>query len=242
MGLATIPVDPALPTLVAPTPVTLDLPDGPPADPEAELDRQVDTYVALGIPEVLGQDEATFRAAVEPLRQVLPKGGAVPGVSGDDGIGFVLVVPVDVNDAVPAMRRGDRRGVSVIGPDEAAGYRPLPDVDVPPGFAYLLTGIDTGSEFCGVPPEQALVAVRERSRTPVTLTEGVALVIVRPDMLRPGRCFSLMGSRAADQRVPAIWISRNRPKLGWCWDRNPHTWLGAASAQARLGIASGAAQ
>ena len=37
-----------------------------------------------------------------------------------------------------------------------------------------------------------------------------------------------------DQRVPAFWISEGRPKLGWCWDRNPHTWLGTASCATRL--------
>jgi hypothetical protein len=42
-----------------------------------------------------------------------------------------------------------------------------------------------------------------------------------------------MGSRAGNQRVPAVWISERRPKVGWCWDRNPHTWLGAASAGGR---------
>jgi hypothetical protein len=35
--------------------------------------------------------------------------------------------------------------------------------------------------------------------------------------------------------VPAVWISERRAKLGWCWDRNPHTWLGAASATGRVG-------
>jgi len=36
-----------------------------------------------------------------------------------------------------------------------------------------------------------------------------------------------------DVAGPAIWISRGAPKLGWCWQRNPHTWLGMASAGAR---------
>nr|WP_157857446.1 DUF5701 family protein [Streptomyces yerevanensis] len=36
--------------------------------------------------------------------------------------------------------------------------------------------------------------------------------------------------RSGDRRVPAIWISQKTPKLGWCWEGNPHTWLGMASA------------
>jgi hypothetical protein len=122
----------------------------------------------------------------------------------------------------------------VIDDAEMAGYLPLPDLALPTG-PYLLHGVDTGSEFCGITPESALRTVRERDRTPLTIAEGLALVTVRPDMLRSNRCFSLMASRAGNQRVPAVWISERRAKLGWCWDRNPHTWLGAASATGRVG-------
>src|SRR5699024_5277954 len=98
----------------------------------------------------------------------------------------------------------------------------------------LLTGIDTGGRFLNVTPADALNTIRGEGRTPLTLAEGLALVTVRPDMLRPGRCFSLAGSRTgSNQRVPAVWISQRQPKLGWCWDRNPHTWLGTASALRR---------
>ena len=148
---------------------------------------------------------------------------------------FVLVLPgLDLNDVAPAMRRGSRLGVSVIDRDEAPTYRPLPDVEVP-AEPYLLWGVDTGSELCNVRPEDALVTITGRGRTPLTIDEGVALVVVRPDMLRPNKCFSLLASRTGtNQRVPAVWISERRAKLGWCWDRNPHTWLGAASAADRL--------
>ncbi|QIZ36462.1 DUF5701 family protein [Saccharopolyspora sp. ASAGF58] len=48
-----------------------------------------------------------------------------------------------------------------------------------------------------------------------------------------GKCFSVGGSRCGDRRVAAIWISQNAPKLGWCWEDNPHTWPGTASPAAR---------
>ena len=151
-------------------------------------------------------------------------------------VDFLLVLRLpDVNDAVPAMRRGARLGVSVIDREELSTYRPVDGIEVPDVDAFLLTGIDVGSEFLNVRPEQALVTIRERGRTPLTIAEGVALATVRPDRLRPTRCWSLMGSRTGtNQRVPAVWISERRAKLGWCWDRNPHTWLGAASATARV--------
>ena len=43
--------------------------------------------------------------------------------------------------------------------------------------------------------------------------------------------------RPGDQRVPSIWFSRGAPRLGWCWDRNVHTWLGSASVGRRVSAA-----
>ena len=216
----------------------------PTADAEAEFDRQLQAYIELGFPDLTGRTTQEFRAALAPLSaQVRGIDVAAPGQAGSDTGDYVPFVVVlgpdlyDVNDAVPAMRRGTARGVSVIGRDEAAAYGPIDGVEVPTGFAYVLRDIDTGSEFCGVRPEEALTTVTGRDRTPLTIGEGVALVIVRPDILRPNKCFSLMASRAGNQRVPAIWISERRPKLGWCWNRNPHPWLGAASAAERGPVA-----
>lgn len=226
------PVRADLPTLTAATP---DLPYDPAATPAAELERQVSVYLASGFAELLGLDEPGFRRLVAPAVAAAEASRSADedGVPPEDHLPALLVLDVDVNDAVPAMRRGPRAGVSVLGRDEAARYRPLPDLTVPPA-PYLLAGVDTGTEFCGTRPQDALVTLRERGRTPLTLAEGVALVVVRPDLLRPNRCFSLLGSRAGDQRVPAVWISERRAKLGWCWDGNPHTWLGAASARTRV--------
>jgi hypothetical protein len=56
----------------------------------------------------------------------------------------------------------------------------------------------------------------------------------QPEVIARNRGFSMAGSRRGDQRVPAFWISEGRPKLGWCWDRNPHTRLGTASCSGRI--------
>ncbi|QDB80744.1 hypothetical protein FE251_07520 [Georgenia wutianyii] len=188
------------------------------------------TYVELGFPALLGTDEDGLRALVEPLRAQLPPAGAPTSVPPEDHVPFVLVLALErPGDAVPAMRLGRRGGVSLIDDDELATYRPV--VDVPDGPAHLVRDVDTGTRFLGVTPESATETIRAEGRRPLTVAEGLALVVVRPDMLRPGRCFSLAGSRTGtNQRVPAVWISERRPKLGWCWDRNPHTWLGTASA------------
>ncbi len=219
-----------VPTALAPTP---DLPYVA-GDPGAEFDRQVAAYEALGAAELLGVPGA-LAERVAPLRTLVSGIAPAPGaVERDDAAAFVLVLPaLDPNDLAPAMRRGGRRGVSVIGREEMATYAPVPGVEVPTG-PYLLTGIDVGSDFRDVRPQDALGTIRDRGRTGLTIAEGVALAVVRPDLLRPNRCWSLLASRAGNQRVPAVWISQRRAKLGWCWDGNPHTWLGAASAGARV--------
>lgn len=95
--------------------------------------------------------------------------------------------------------------------------------------------VDTGTASLNMPPDDALAMIRREGRTPLTLEEGIALITQFPDRLRKNRCFSLVGSRSGDRRVPALWISQGRPKLGWCWAGNPHTWLGSASfGHARL--------
>ena len=232
MGVPVTAVDPSLPTVTAP-PSPASTAFSPESSFVDELDRQITSYVQLGIPELLQIDEPTFRARLASLGAETP--GPTESVVDGDAVPFVLVVPgLDVNDLAPAMRRGSKLGVSVIDRDEAPTYKAI--VDVPAG-PYLLWGVDTGSEFCNITPETALATITSRGRTPLTIDEGVALTIVRPDMLRPNKCFSLMGSRTGtNQRVPAVWISERRAKLGWCWDRNPHTWLGAASAAGRHGL------
>jgi Family of unknown function (DUF5701) len=72
----------------------------------------------------------------------------------------------------------------------------------------------------------------------LTVAEGVALLIQFPEFLQPNNCFSLLASRCGDKRVPALWLSEGRPKLGWCWAGNPHTWLGSASCGKRKGCVS----
>lgn len=39
-------------------------------------------------------------------------------------------------------------------------------------------------------------------------------------------------------RGPAWWVSGRRPRLGWCYQGAPHTWLGSASAARRVAPAT----
>lgn len=118
-------------------------------------------------------------------------------------------------------------------------FQEIESVKVPKTQIYLLLDVDTGREFLNISPEESLKGIVEQQRTPLTLDEGVALVALYPEVLTDKErynCIQMPGSRISDdQRVPNIWISDKQPRLGWCWDRNIHTWLGSASASKRVG-------
>lgn len=216
--------------------------------PVPGLHEQADRLVALGYPALAGLDEAAFRALVAPLESAvdrLASGVAGPGDRHPAPAGevpFLLVVTRDLirpEDAVPLLRLAGSDRPGRVDRNHADGdlatYHPLEDLAVPSAPVYLLTGVQRGEEFCGVRPEEALPVIRSRARTPLTIDEGIALVTQVPETLERNRCFMLSGSRRDDRRVPALWISDRAPKLGWCWDGNPHDWLGVASAAGRIG-------
>jgi hypothetical protein len=96
------------------------------------------------------------------------------------------------------------------------------------------SGVERGDGYRGRPPSEALADLAARGRSPLTIAEGLAAVLVEPMLLERNHCFSLAGSTRGDRRVPAVWISAGAPKLGWCWAGNPHDWLGLASCAARV--------
>jgi hypothetical protein len=210
-------------------------------DPAHVFERQVERLVELGYPGLCGVDEPAFRALLAPLAE------QAAGVPEQDDVPFVAVVTRELvrpEDTVSLLRLADGRKPGVVDRNHAAGdlatYHPLPELGLDvldgghPPKAYLLTGIQRGEEFCNVRPEDALPVIRGRGRTPLTIDEGIAVVTHAPHLLEKNKCFMLSGSRRHDRRVPAMWISQGAPKLGWCWDGNPHTWLGVASAGGRL--------
>ena len=113
-------------------------------------------------------------------------------------------------------------------------FEPIASVHVPTAAAYVAVDVDLGAGSRNVRPEDALRDILAAGRSPLTIDEGVALLLQQPTAIETNWGFSMAGSRRADQRVPAFWVSEGRPKLGWCWDRNPHTWLGTASCAGRI--------
>lgn len=162
----------------------------------------------------------------------------------------VVVHPelVPASRLAPLLTRSAKPGFVVQDMDDIDQFTPVVEVPVRP--LYLVVDVDRGDDMLNWSPEEALPVISDRGRTPLTISEGISWLLQEPDQLEPNRCFMCISSRKPkakgfDARTPAIWISggtgrdgRERsdaPKVGWCWWRNRHTWLGFGSAAARTG-------
>lgn len=207
-----------------------------------EFDRQVANLVQLGYPALAGLSVPAFVAQTEALKRRLTELSIRrrPG-----NIPFVIVVKqelVALESAMPLLNiRGEAGQVNMV-PVGPKDFHPIAGLNIPEGSLYLLENIDTGRDTLSVRPEDALKMIRRDRRSPLTIDEGVSLVIQFPQILTDKQtynCIQMPGSRRADQRIPSLWISYGKPRLGWCWDRNKHTWLGSASCSRRFGRPTG---
>lgn len=214
------------------------LTDRPGKDVHMSVGDQVDRLIAAGVPEVAGisRDELIAHAAGLP---------SMPG-------SILAIHPrlVTPSRLAPLLRHGSRVGFVVADMTDVDEFTPVDGVVVPDLPLYLVHDPARGDELRNWSPDEALPAIDSAGRTPLTLNEGISWLLQEPTVLQPGACFMTIGSRrrsdgGEDPRTPAIWISRgtgrdgpqrrNAPKVGWCWSRNRHTWLGHASAASRSG-------
>lgn len=199
---------------------------------EDEFDRQLENLQRLGYPRLGGMAADTFAQLFAGLRERLRE---LPRIESD--VPFVLVLDrrlVPAAMSMPLVAQNGRRAVVDMNPTEPGAFEPIAEVQIPDRPAYLVVDVDTGRETLNVTPDDALPLITAQGRSPLTIEEGVAVLTQHPDILRSANAFSLLGSRRGDRRVPALWTSRERPRLGWCWAGNPHAWLGSASCALRL--------
>lgn len=209
-------------------------------DPGIEFDRQVQVLVEKGYPQLAKLTADAFVRRVAPLRNaVLSRGPSMEPPSANR-IPFLLVATRDlapVERTIPLTTLAGKSKAGIIdrhyAPGELETFVSRKDLEIPDSSIYLLFDIHRGEEFCGVVPNDAMATIAGRERTLLTIDEGIAVITLYPQILEKNKCFSLGGSRSEDRRVPALWISQGAPKLGWCWEGNPHTWLGMASARDR---------
>ena len=204
---------------------------------EAEFDRQVANMVSKGYLTHLKLTEAEFKAQIMPLKAKAAS-LEIPCVPAGVYLPFVLVVPhtlVPSEAAMEVVNREGKNGIIALTPRVPTDFRPTELVKIPENV-YLIVNIDRGAKTINVAPDDALKMLVRLGRSPLTIDEGLAIITHYPEYLEKNNCFSLLASRAGDKRVPAIWLSENQPKLGWCWAGNPHTWLGSASCIQRIGM------
>ena len=210
----------------------------------SEFERQLGNLIAKRYPDAAGLEPAAFRQRVEPLRDIA---AGLPESDPDLEQGrlpFVIVVSRELVGPETAIglvkRRGKAAATTMLDADDFERFRPIEGISPPAGSAYLVVNVSTGRDTLNVTPDDALEAIERQGRSPLTLDEGIALVTQFPEAVAKNGGFSLPGSRRGDRRVTALWISKGRPKLGWCWAGNPHTWLGSASCGQRMGARVGA--
>ncbi|GAA3006529.1 DUF5701 family protein [Actinokineospora diospyrosa] len=198
--------------------------------PLPPLDKQIQRLHDLGIPELAGLTDQDL---------------ALP-----DSDSALLVVHPDrlkATEIAPLLRHKDKPGFVVVDMADLDDFAPT--VELPDKPVYLVTDIDRGDDMANWTPEEALPAIAGKSRTPLTLGEGIQWLLHEPEALERNLCFMTIASRLRrpsgkfDTRTPAIWISngtgrdgkenKDAPKVGWCWWGNRHTWLGFASAASR---------
>lgn len=228
------------------TPRSTPAPQDEPA-PLPSLAAQAERLVALGVPALAGVDPAALREHAARLAAGLD--------AEQEGEALLVVHPALVPAATlaPLLEHAGKPGFVIVDMDDLAEFVPIEGIDLPEGPLYLVTGVERGDDMRSWSPDEALPAILGAGRSPLTVSEGISWLLQQPERLEANHCFMTIGSRrpsprgrgGLDARTPALWISggtgrdgrerRHAPKVGWCWAGNRHTWLGFASAAARVG-------
>lgn len=205
----------------------------------SEFNRQVENLLQKNYPQTANQDKNSFLNLIQSLQSAL-KHTELPDVDIEQGtLPFVIVVThtrISSEAMMNLVEKDGKKGVTQLYPHTSENFKTIEEVELPRQDAYLLINIDRGKQTLNIRPYDAYITIKKQGRSPLTIDEGIALVTHYPEFLIKNNCFSLLASRTGtDKRVPAIWINgKKEPNLGWCWDGNPHTWLGSASCSRRV--------
>lgn len=198
--------------------------------------EQAQRLVDLGVAELAGISTRTWQAHA---RRLPPAAHAILAVHPH------LVPP---SRLASLLTHHGKPGFVVTDLTDLDQFTPIAGIDIPDAPLYLIHDVHRGDEMRNWSAVEALPAITDAGRTPLTISEGISWLLQEPAVLEPSHCFMTIGSRLThgrrlDARTPAIWISggtgrdgtnrRNAPKVGWCWAGNRHTWLGFASTSHR---------
>lgn len=206
---------------------------------ELEFDKQVENLILKHYPDAAGLNITEFRKLLEPLKEKVNELQPSERDIENGYLPFVIVIKstlIPTEKAMSIVSKDGKNGITKLFPLQPDDFQILDSIEIPASDVYLLVDIDRGGEYRNIRPEDALKDITAKNRSALTIDEGIAILTHFPEFLIKNNCFSLLASRhPGDQRVPALWINGEKhPNLGWCWDRNPHTWLGSASCQKRV--------
>lgn len=203
-----------------------------------QFEYQIDRYLQNRYHEFAGISESAFINSLIPFKPIAESYETDVWNAETGKIPFIIVPAHTVENELimKQVKRKGKEGVAKLYPLSSNSFSNLQDEYIPLHSAYLLTTIDRGMQTLNVTPRDALHIIRTQNRHPLTVLEGVLITLLYPEFLQRNNCYSLLASRHdGDKRVPAIWLnSKDQPNLGWCWEGNPHTWLGSASCTSRL--------
>lgn len=197
----------------------------------ATLEEQIERLVGLGFADAAGVSTSEFRDSAATLR------GQFELTASADSPPPILVASssfVPAQALIAKIDRHDGKPQTVIHAEEHAEYRPIEGLVPPKSDFYLLVDFDREPATRNLSPVTALESIAAAGRSPLTIDEGLALFAQWPECIWTNDGISLAGSTRGDRRVPAIWISKKQPKLGWCFAGTPHTWLATASCLERI--------
>src|SRR5262249_42029790 len=145
---------------------------------------------------------------------------------------------------------GGKHGFVVADMVDVDDFAPIEPVALPAGPVYVIVDLDPGDPMANWSPDEARPAVTAARRTPPTPREGIHRPVPQPAGLERSPCYRRRGTgrggRAGPRAggAPAVGTrsepgragreTRKARKRGGCGPGNRHTWLGVASAAARI--------
>jgi hypothetical protein len=105
---------------------------------DVEFNRQVENLIQKGYPGITKVNDGEFRNKNEPLRDKIE---SLETELQQGHIPFVIVINSDWvsgEQAMPLVEREGKKGFSVMDDDDIKRFKPIQDVQIPDGFAYLM--------------------------------------------------------------------------------------------------------